>query len=441
MRPLGDANVVSSQSRAETSSRPANSTRPSRPSLRHRLPARARRRAATTAPCRGSPNARSAFGKNSSSSACQPRRRRVMASSSAALRLGGAQAGTRSRRPGTSVAVGSSVFRYSRPCRARSSPSCACAAPPTQSGCHALKTSCWKPGSVISAVLIAPPNQSLRSSTQTFQPRLRQQRGARQAVDPRPDDDRVVRQPTMRPELVVGDEPPLLRRRASSPPPAPRRAAPPGTSRPSSSALMRIESSPLFLPRTIERCVATSSDEYGSIDGGSWNCEATAPDLAPVERLAGDRLPRLELVAGQLAHALGHGADQLEAKVRLDPVEGAERQRGLAEVCVAGALPMPLIVPALAAPRAPRRQRSRRDAEVVVPVEVHRHVDELDRVADELRDRFRRGDADRVDDDYLLRARLDGRAVDGRRSRARRARSRRRRTRRECRARPRSASR
>ena len=41
---------------------------------------------------------------------------------------------------------------------------------------------------------------------------------------------------------------------------------------------MRIESRPLFLPSTMPRSAPTSSDEYGSIDGGSWNCEATAPD-------------------------------------------------------------------------------------------------------------------------------------------------------------------
>src|SRR5437868_7326454 len=51
-----------------------------------------------------------------------------------------------------------------------------------------------------------------------------------------------------------------------------------GTSRPSSSALMRIESMPLFFPRTRPRSAPTSSDEYGSIEGGSWNCDATAPD-------------------------------------------------------------------------------------------------------------------------------------------------------------------
>ena len=67
-----------------------------------------------------------------------------------------------------------------------------------------------------------------------------------------------------------------------------------GTSRPSSSALMRIESRPLFFPSTIERSVATSSEEYGSIDGGSWNCDATAPDsrrnnVSPVTGFHGSR--------------------------------------------------------------------------------------------------------------------------------------------------------
>ena len=42
---------------------------------------------------------------------------------------------------------------------------------PTQSGCQEEKTSCVKPGAVSpSTVLIAPPSQSLRSSTQTRQP-------------------------------------------------------------------------------------------------------------------------------------------------------------------------------------------------------------------------------------------------------------------------------
>src|SRR5262249_10601665 len=53
--------------------------------------------------------------------------------------------------------------------------------------------------------------------------------------------------------------------------------------------------------------------------------------LAPVEGVAGDRLPGLELVAGQLADALGDAADQVETETGLDPVERAQRQRDLAE--------------------------------------------------------------------------------------------------------------
>src|SRR5207247_1367615 len=110
-----------------------------------------------------------------------------------------------------------------------------------------------------------------------------------------------------------------------------------GTSSPSSSALIRIESSPLFLPSTIERSAATRSDEYGSIDGGSWNWLATAP-----------------------------------------------------------------------------LSRCRREPEVVVAVEADRHVrtDPLDRAADQLCNRLRRGDPQRVDDSHLLRAGLDRALVD-----------------------------
>ena len=44
-----------------------------------------------------------------------------------------------------------------------------------------------------------------------------------------------------------------------------------------------------------------------------------------------------------------------------------------------------------------------------MPVEVHRRsVQPLDRPADEVADSLRRGDAERVHDDHLARARLDG---------------------------------
>src|SRR5207245_11284206 len=60
--------------------------------------------------------------------------------------------------------------------------------------------------------------------------------------------------------------------------------------------------------------------------------------LAPEEGLARDRLPRLELVAGKLAHPLGDLADAVEPEVRLDAVERPQGQRHLAEVRVARAL-------------------------------------------------------------------------------------------------------
>ena len=53
-----------------------------------------------------------------------------------------------------------------------------------------------------------------------------------------------------------------------------------------------------------------------------------------------------------------------------------------------------------------------RDAEIVVAVEVHRHVDEIDRDADQLLDRLGRRDPERVDDDDFLRPGLDRSGVD-----------------------------
>src|SRR5205823_7796925 len=65
-------------------------------------------------------------------------------------------------------------------------------------------------------------------------------------------------------------------------------------------------------------------------------CDRTA--LPAEERLARDRLPGLEFVAGELAHALRDLADSIEPQVRPDAVEGAERQRDLGEARVPGAL-------------------------------------------------------------------------------------------------------
>ena len=138
--------------------------------------------------------------------------------------------------------------------------------------------------------------------------------------------------------------------------------------------------------------------------------------LAPEERLAGDRLPRLERVAGQRLDARGDVADAIEPQVRLDAVERAERERDLAEIRVAGAL-------AHAVDRSldpPCARAHRRDGgcgcepEVVVAVEMHRHIrpHPLDRLADEIGDRLRGRDPERVDDDDLSCAGFDGGLVD-----------------------------
>ena len=111
-----------------------------------------------------------------------------------------------------------------------------------------------------------------------------------------------------------------------------------GTSRPSSSALIRIESRPLFLPRTI---AAFGRDELGRVRLDRRRVVELRRDrarLAAEERLAGERLPWRERVARQLLDARGGLADPVEAQVGLDAVERAERERDLAEVGVAGAL-------------------------------------------------------------------------------------------------------
>src|SRR5436309_5128608 len=112
---------------------------------------------------------------------------------------------------GKRVAVGCSVFRYSRPRWASSSPSSACAAPPTHSGCQALNTSCRKPGSLSSAVLIAPPGSSFASSTQTRRPPRARSAAAARELMPLPTIATSKSATRELPELVVGDEAALLR--------------------------------------------------------------------------------------------------------------------------------------------------------------------------------------------------------------------------------------
>ena len=151
------------------------------------------------------------------------------------------------------------------------------------------------------------------------------------------------------------------------------------------------------------------------MDGGSWNCEATAPDsrrnsVSPVSGFHGARL-----VAGQLLHARGRLADPVEAEAGLDAVERAQRDGDLAEVGVPGALAHPVdraVDPRRARPHGGDRGGGG-EPEVVVAVEVDGHpVDVLQGRADEVRDGLGRGDPERVDDGDLLRTRLDRGLVD-----------------------------
>src|SRR5207248_1207570 len=85
-----------------------------------------------------------------------------------------------------------------------------CTGPPTHSGCHALKTSWRNPGCVSSAVLMHPPNQSLRSSTQTSQPAFARSAAQARPLTPLPTTIASCSGIHDPPELVVSDEPPLL---------------------------------------------------------------------------------------------------------------------------------------------------------------------------------------------------------------------------------------
>src|SRR5205814_7521391 len=79
------------------------------------------------------------------------------------------------------------------------------------SGCQALNTSWRNPGSVSSSVLIAPPNQSLRSSTQTRQSARASSAAHASELIPLPTMTASYSATRELPQLVVGDEGALAR--------------------------------------------------------------------------------------------------------------------------------------------------------------------------------------------------------------------------------------
>src|SRR5690349_882180 len=92
--------------------------------------------------------------------------------------------------------------------------------------------------------------------------------------------------------------------------------------------------------------------------------------LAAEERLAGDGLPRLERIAGELADPLRDLAHVLQPQVRLDAVQRAQGERDLAEVRVPGPLAHAVDRPVHPARARLNRRDGRRsgEAEVIVAV-------------------------------------------------------------------------
>ena len=168
--PAPDANVVVSQSRLLWTTSAPNSVRRRRP----------RRRYAFAPRPRPAGDQSSVPSTPKTSSACAPRLAIVSlqdAPSPARMTLELRCVCIGVRREERALAVRKQRCRSDARCsgtRARArqapSPSSACAGPPTQSGCQALKTSWWKPGSVSSAVRTAPPSSASRSRTATRQP-------------------------------------------------------------------------------------------------------------------------------------------------------------------------------------------------------------------------------------------------------------------------------
>src|SRR4051812_14382573 len=397
-----EAKVVSSQPRLDCRASPRKATAPARPSRRTAFAASASPAGDKSSVPR-TPNARSALGKKRSSTPGH-------SGPSSSVFPSGVRRRNAALSSGNAVAVGSSVLRYSSPREASSSPSSACAAPPTQSGCHALKTSWRNPGSVSSSVLIAPPNQSLRSSTQTRHSARASSAAQASELTPLPTMTASYSGIHEVPELVVRDQaalarPELLDAREQIRPPLLGHVE---------AELLELDPDRVEPTLLAEDDAALGADELGGVRLDRRRVvelRRNGARLATEERLAGERLPRREPVARQLLYARRGLANPVEAQTGLDAVKSAERERDLAQVGVSCALAHPVDRAVDPGGSRPHRGDCRRggDPEVVVAVEVDGHsVDVLQRRADEIGDRLGRGDAERVHDCHLLCTRLDG---------------------------------
>src|SRR5262245_3509402 len=178
-----------------------------------------------------------------------------------------------------------------------------------------------------------PPSTSSRSSTRTLQPPRASSAAQASELIPLPTTtasaiDQVA-------ELVVADEPALpgaelLDLREHLGPPLLRDVEP---------ELLGLD------PDRVEAALLAQHDPALGVDalrrgrldrGRVVELARDGAALPAEERLAGDGLPRFELVAGELAHTPGDLSYLLQPQVGLDAVERAQRQRDLAQVRVAG---------------------------------------------------------------------------------------------------------
>src|SRR3954451_551128 len=380
-----ESKVVVSQSRLDCTTSPPNAASPRRRSRRYALRARpAPPRDHSSVP--STPN---------TSSACAPTAdiASVHAAPCSAAFASGLVERNDASPSGNAVAVGCSVFRYSRPRAASSSPSSACAGPPTQSGCQELNTSWTYPGSVSSAVLIAPPSSASRSRTQTSHPPRARSAAHASELIPLPTMTASCSATRELPELVVRDDVPLLRAELLH---LCQQLALRIVVQ-IEAELLRLDADrvdPALLP---EDDAALGGDDVGGVGLDRLRVVELARDgagLAAEQVVPDKRFVRLELVARQRLQPLGEGADALEPQVRLDAVQAVQRERDLGEIRVARPL-----AHAVHGPLDPARACARggdgggrRQAKVVVAVEVDRMVGAHPLVCpgDELRDRLGR---------------------------------------------------
>src|SRR6266536_3910049 len=409
-----DSNVLWSQSRLDCTTAAPKAARPRRPRPRYADSARPAP-AADHSSVPSTPNTSSAWPPTSAMARPQASPSAAACRSSSSALASVLVARNASSPSGKSVPVGCSVLRYSRPRAVSSSPSSACAGPPTHSGCHALKTSWRKPGSVSSAVLIAPPSSSSRSSTQTSQPARARKAAHASELMPLPTMTASCSATCEFPELLVGDDVALLRAEILHP----RKELALSVLRQVEAELSGLDADRVDAALLPEYDPPLCAHDLGRVGLDRRRVVELSRDrarLASKEVLADERLVGLERIPGQLAQTFRERAHPFEAQVRLDAVEPAQRKRNLGQACVARTLPHAVdrsVDPASAGTRG-RDGRGGGETEVVVTVEVDRYPwpEPVARTTYEVGGCFRSGDPERVDHGNLLRARLDGRLVD-----------------------------